>query len=205
LTGFTRLKLSPGTPTITRIREWSDRLDWLTALLDPTPFLKDIAFTKIRQFAAEASANEISDIRNTRNERRRHALLLCLLHQAQTQTRDDLVKMFLRRIKKTENAAREKLGLLQQDHRALEESLIAAFAQVLDHAGVEQSSDACFGRDVRNLFQELGGVEHLKNQHEKVSVFHKNNYMPLMQDIHARHRSLLFRLFDLLKIESSHL
>jgi hypothetical protein len=130
LTGFTRLKQSPGTPTITRIREWSDRLDWLTALLDPTPFLKDIAFTKIRQFAAEASANEISDIRNTRNERRRHTLLLCLLHQAQTQARDDLVKMFFRRMKKTENAAKEKLGLLQQDHRAVEESLIAAFARV---------------------------------------------------------------------------
>lgn len=136
LTGFTRLKQSPGTPTNPRVREWSDRLDWLTALPDPAPFLKDIAFTKIRQFAAEASANEISDIRNMRNEHRRHTLLLCLLYQAQSQARDDLVKMFLRRMKKTENAAKEKLALLQQDHRAVEESLIAAFARVLDHAGV---------------------------------------------------------------------
>ncbi len=106
-------------------------------------------------------------------------------------------------MKKTENAAKEKLRLLQQDHRVVEESLIAAFAKVLDHAGVEESSDSCFGRDVRDLLQELGGVEHLKNQHEKVSAFHKNNYMPLMRDIHARHRSLLFRLLDLLKIGSA--
>jgi len=64
----------------------------------------------------------------------------------------------------------------------------------------EESSDACFGRDVRNSLQELGGVEHLKSQHENVSAFHKNNYMPLMRHIHARHRSLLFRLLDLLAI-----
>ncbi len=55
LTGFTRLKQSPGTPTITRIREWSDRLDWLTALLDPTPFLKDIAFTLEKSVEFELS------------------------------------------------------------------------------------------------------------------------------------------------------
>lgn len=200
VTGFTQLKQTPGTPTLMHIREWSDRLDWLTALFDPKPFLKDIAHTKIRQFAAEASANEISDMRNSANLARRRTLLVCLLHEAQTRTRDHLIEMFLRRMKKTEYVAKEKLGQIQQGHRALEESLIGAFAEVLRHARDDEASDEHFGRDVRHSLSNLGGVETLQRQYEAVSAYHHNNYLPLMWDIHAKNRAALFRLLSLMQV-----
>ncbi|MEO1610427.1 MAG: Tn3 family transposase [Pseudomonadota bacterium] len=203
VTGFTRLKQSPGTPTITRIREWSDRLSWMCDLLDPKPFLQGIAHTKIRQFAAEAAANEISDMRNIRNEARRRTLLLCLLHEAQTRTRDDLIEMFLRRMKKTENAAKNKLTTIQKEYRSLEETLISALAEILRHAKDDETNDESFGRNVRTSLAQCGGIDSLQSQYEAVSAYHQNNYLPLMWDIHAKNRSALFRILGLLKICSA--
>ncbi|MCP4305568.1 MAG: DUF4158 domain-containing protein, partial [bacterium] len=98
-TPFTRLKQTPGPATLKRITLWIEHLAELDAVLDPRPFLAGVAHTKVRQFAAEASALSIRDIRDVRNRKRRHPLLLSLLEQAQRILRDELVEMFLRRIR----------------------------------------------------------------------------------------------------------
>ena len=61
-TSFNRLKQAPGPATPKTIRLWIDRLDWLAGLIDPDPLLEGIAHTKLRQFAAEAAALEVSDL-----------------------------------------------------------------------------------------------------------------------------------------------
>jgi hypothetical protein len=97
LNTFSRLKQNPRPPTLKHLREWTDRLAELDAILDPRPFLKDIPHTKFRQFAAEATALETGDLRDVYVclPDRRHTLLLCLLHQVQSETRDQLVEMFI--------------------------------------------------------------------------------------------------------------
>jgi hypothetical protein len=61
-TSFNRLKQTPGPATPTTIRLWIERLDWLAGLIDPDPLLEGIAHTKLRQFAAEAAALEVSEL-----------------------------------------------------------------------------------------------------------------------------------------------
>ncbi len=200
-TGFTQIKQSAGTPTITHIRKWAKRLDWLAALIDPKPFLIDVAHTKVRQFSAEAAANEISDMRNTTNLERRYTLLLCLLHETQAQARDDLVEMFLRRMRKTENVAKDKLSVIQQEHRAVEENLMSTLATVLHHARAEAANDEHFGREVRQSLNDQGGIENLQRQYEAVSAYHQNNYLPLMLSTHGNNRSTLFYLLSLIAIQ----
>ena len=39
-------------------------------------------------------------------------LLLCFLHEARTSTRDELIELFLRRMRRTRSAAREELQAL---------------------------------------------------------------------------------------------
>ena len=56
------------------------------------------------------------------------------------------------------------------------------------------------GSRVRTLLSEHGGVDALAAQCETVSAWHRNNDLPLLWSIHARHRALLFRLIDLLDI-----
>jgi hypothetical protein len=201
--GFTLLKKTPGPAKLKYIREWAEHLEQLDAILDPKPFLAGIPHTKVRQFAAEATALETGDMRDIRQEGKRHALLLCLLRHAQAHTRDELVEMFLRRMRKTENAARQKLADLRDQHRELEEALLQAFGKVLQEAKQAGHSDAVFGKSVRQTLAEEGGVEALQERYEAVAAYHRNNYLPLLWPVHAGSRAALFRLLDLLEIGSA--
>jgi TnpA family transposase len=194
-TGFNRLKQTPGPATPTTIRLWIDRLAWLTGLIDPDPLLEGIAHTKLRQFAAEAAALDVGDMRDIFQVGRRQTLLLALLRQARMRCRDELIEMMLRRVRKTQALAKERLATLHDQHRGIEEALIGILGQVLE---TEQAkgSDAAFGRQVRKLLSEQGGVAALVEQCEAVSA-------PLLWPIHTNHRSLLFQLIDLLDIRSS--
>lgn len=201
-TGFTRLKQAPGPASPGTIKLWTERLEWLTGLIDPDPPLEGIAHTKLRQFAAEAAALEVGDMLDITRRGKRHTLLLSLLRQARTRCRDELVEMMLRRIRRTQAAAKEQLEALHDGHREIEEALIGIFGQVLETAQ-DQETDAAFGREVRQLLTERGGIAALAEQCRAVSAWHRNNDLPLLWPIHARHRSLLFRLLDRITIRSA--
>lgn len=184
---FNRLKQVPGPATPKTIRLWVERLEWLGGTVDPDPPLEGIAHTKLRQFAAEAAAMEVSDLLDIAQPGRRQTLLLTLLRQARMRCRDELVEMMLRRIRRTQALAKEQLETLHDRHRGIEEALIGVFGQVLETAQV-QDTDAAFGSRVRALLSEQGGVDALAAQCETVSAWHRNNDLPLLWPIHARHR-----------------
>ena len=133
-TAFNRLKQAPGPARFGTIKLWTDRLDWLTGLIDPDPLLVGVAHTKLRQFSAEAAALEVSELLDISQRGRRHALLLSLLRQARTRCRDELIEMLLRRVRRTQAAAKEKLEALHDRNREIEEALISVFGQVLETA-----------------------------------------------------------------------
>ena len=200
-TTFNRLKQTPGPATPATIRLWVERLDWLVGLADPDPLLEGIAYTKLRQFAAEAAALDVGDLQDIFQPGKRFTLLLALLRQARMRCRDELVQMLLRRVRKTQASAKEQLAALHDKHRGTEESLIGILGQVLQTAHVQEDDDA-FGRQVRKILSEQGGIEALAGKCESVSAWHSDNDLPLLWPIHARHRSLLFELIDLLEIRS---
>ena len=201
LSDFTRLKQSPHTPTLKNMKKWIDRMNQLNEIIDPKPLLKEIAHTKVRQFASEARAYSLNDIRSI-NELKRHAVLLCLLDQTQSTTLDQLIEMFLRRMNRTHRKAKEELKLTQEQHQKIEESLIDTFGIVLEEAGNEKS-DKNFGLGVRRIIEDNGGLDQLKDLHNKVSAYHQDNYLPLLWNIHARSRSTLYQILELLPIASS--
>jgi hypothetical protein len=145
---------------------------------------------------------EVSELLDIAQPGKRHTLLLALLRQARMRCRDELVEMMLRRVRRTQAAAKEQLEALHDRQRETEEALISIFGQVLQTAQA-QEVDEVFGRQVRKLLAERGGVETLAEQCETVSAWHSGNDLPLLWPIHARHRSLLFRLIDLLDIQSA--
>ena len=128
--------------------------------------------------------------------------LLALLRQSRMRCRDELIEMMLRRIRRTQAAAKEQLEALHDQHRATEESLIGIFGQVLETEQT-QDTDAEFGRQVRLLLSEQGGTAALAEQCETVSAWHRGNDLPLLWPIHAKHRVLLFRLLDLMDVQSA--
>ena len=126
---FNRLKQVPGPATPKTIRLWVERLEWLGGTVDPDPPLEGIAHTKLRQFAAEAAAMEVSDLLDIAQPARRQTLLLTLLRQARRRCRDELVEMMLRRIRRAQALAKEQLEALHDQHRGIEEALIGVFGQ----------------------------------------------------------------------------
>jgi hypothetical protein len=184
------------------VRLWVERLEWLGGLSDPDPPLESIAHTKLRQFAAEAAAMEVSDLLDIAQPGRRHTLVLALLRQSRMRCRDELIEMMLRRIRRTQAAAKEQLDALHDQHRGIEETLIGIFGQVLETEQA-QDTDATFGRQVRKLLLEQGGVAALAEQCETVSAWHRGNDLPLLWPIHTKHRVQLFRLLDLVDVRSA--
>jgi len=201
-TGFSRLKQAPGPATPSTVRLWTERLAWLDGLIDPDPPLEGVAHTKLRQFAAEAAAAEVGDLLDIAQLGKRHTLLLALLRQARMRCRDELIEMLLRRVRRTQAAAKEQLAALHDQHRAIEENLIDVFGQVLE-AEQAQGTDDAFGRQVRELLSKQGGVAALAEQCETVSAWHRGNDLPLLWPIHAKHPVLLFRLLDLMDVQSA--
>lgn len=201
-TPFNRLKQTPGPPTPKTLRLWIDRLDWLDALPDDEGPLDGIAHTKLRQFAAEAAAMEVDGLLDVLRTAKRHTLLLALVRQARMRTRDELVEMVLRRIRRTQTAAREALEALRAKHRRLEEALIGVLGAVVERAEAPLD-DAALGASVRTIFTAQGGAEALAERVRTVSAWHQDNDLPLLWPIHARHRTLLFRILDPLEIRSA--
>jgi hypothetical protein len=62
-TDFTRIKAVPRGASLQHMRQWSNRLDWLESILTTRPLLSGIANTKVQQFAAEAMALDVVDMR----------------------------------------------------------------------------------------------------------------------------------------------
>ena len=204
LTGFTRLKAPPGPPTLKRVRERVRHLGELVGLLETAPLIEDVAHTKVRQFAAEARALEVGDVKGLADDAHRRALLVCFVHDAQVSARDDLAEMFLRRMRRTHNRARQALARLHERHREVEEEMLAAFADVIGEAeghpdDGEPAPDEVLGRRVRRVLAAHGGAEELREKYRAVALYHSGNYLPLLWGAHRAHRSALFDLLDLLE------
>lgn len=134
---------------------------------------------------------------------RRRALLVCMLHQTQVQTRDQLLEMFIRRMRRTRTLAREKLKELQDKHRELEEHMLAVFADVIDETILNPDDNAALGQGVRDILKNEGGAEALRQHYEQVSAYHNNNYRPLMWAFYSPCRAAIFRLSRRLSFHSA--
>ena len=202
-TDFTRMKATPRGASLQHMRQWSQRLAWLESILPTRSLVAGIASTKVQQFAAEARALDIVDIRRIQRVPRRRALLVCLLHQAQVQTRDQLAEMLLKRMRRTRTLAREKLKELQDQHRELEEHMLAVFATVINQTTQTPEDNAALGEGVREILKKDGGAEVLKERYEQVAAYHNNNYRPLMWPLYRPHRAAIFRLSRLLTFRAA--
>jgi TnpA family transposase len=202
-TEVNRIKETPRQATLQHLQQWTQRLTWLESILATRPFLTEIAHTKIQPFAAEASALEVGDMRDIHTPSRRYSLLICFLYHAQVQTRDQLVEMLLKRMRRTTTSAKQHLKELQDQYRELEEQMLAVFADVLDQTLHTPDDNATLGQGVRDILAQYGGAEVLRERYEHVSAYHHQNYRPLMWGFYRPYRAELFRLSHVLTFRSA--
>src|SRR5205823_242118 len=133
---------------------------------------------------------------------KRFALLVCLIHQATVATRDEIVQMFIKRMSKLTDRAKQELERLREEERTTTEHLLEVFTDVLTvstetHDPVETSTQ------IREVLAREGGAAHLLEQCEQVAAHHGDRYQPFVWRYYASHRKALFRVIKTLDFQST--
>jgi len=195
---FSRLKEPAKKATRDHLNELQSRLRWLEALGSVQGILTDLSNAKIKHFAAEAKALDAATLRSF-TDPKRSTLLVCVLHQAQVTTRDNLVDMFRRHLQHLHTRGKEALQKLREQQRETTERLLGILAGVL-HTTIDTPDNAALGQEIRQLFNESGGSENLLADCTTLSTHNGNNYLPLLPKFYKGSRQVFFRLLDALEI-----
>lgn len=198
---FNALKAAPQRPTITHLHDLLEYHDWVWAVGDPTPWVRDLAPAKIAVFAAHARALDAHELTAVRDPKRT-TLLVCLLTQVQAHTRDHLVDMFLKQMARIHQAAERALDRFQEQSQATTEDLLTTFAEVL-HSMDPPAGARTTGNRVRRILGSAERIQRLRSQCETLLAYRDQNYLPLVADGLSRTRTVLFRLIRTLPLVAS--
>jgi hypothetical protein len=198
---YNDLKQLPKRPTRNHLNDLLTHLIWLDSLGEVKPYLDSLTSAKIQHFAAEAKALDAAELKEI-GQNKRITLLLCLIYSAQVQARDNLVSMFLKRMRTIHNKSKEELERLRQKHLETTEKLVGVLTNVLQ-VFVDEPTDTQVIAQVQNIFTPAGGTQQLLNECEAVNAYSGNNYLPLIWRFDKSHRSVFFRLISALKFSST--
>lgn len=162
------LKAPPKSATLSHMEALQSKFNFLMSFGNAKRLLSGIAPIKVKSFAAQAKALDISEFQDIKLPKRR-TLLLCLLYQAQVKTRDHLVEMFLKRLQTIHNHAKTRLVELREQHLAQTEVLLGVLAEILE-ASNDSLGDAVLGQQVQSVLKNHGGSEDLLRQCEEITA-----------------------------------
>jgi TnpA family transposase len=197
---YNDLKKLPKKSTRNHLNDLLVHLTWLESLGDISPYLEKINPSKIQHWAAEAKSLDASEIKKI-TQPKRATLLLCLIYTNGVNTRDYLVTMFLKQMKKIHNKAKEKLELIRQQLQERVEAVVGVFANVLPFFA-DESPEAQWSQ-VKQILQAGGGVDHLLSECDAINAYRGNNHSPLLWQFYKSHRSSFFRLINAIGLEST--
>jgi TnpA family transposase len=196
---FANLCAAPGRASRQNLNALIDRYQWLQTLPNPTAALKSIAASKVSQWANEARRLNALELREY-VPRRRHSLLLAVIHDAQGQVLDDLTQMLLKLARKIEWKSEQRLAQWYQVRRNTTDTLIRTFHETL----VVHGSDIPAAQKVmqiEGLFSMQGGREALTQSCAEHLRHEKQNWRPFAQAVFAPLRSALLRLAGMLPLQ----
>lgn len=198
---YHRIKLVPKSPTLKHLREWIAQLDWLESHGRIDHLLAGLPPLKLKHFAAEARALDATEVRNFAPPKR-YTLLLCLIHRARVQCRDQLALMLIKRMAKIRQRAKDELEELRVHYREKTASLVSLLAEVVT-ASEQSVSDEEVGQSIRTLLAKRGPAQQLLEECETVVAYSSDNYQPLLWRHYRNDRSSLFRLARQLRFSST--
>ncbi|AZQ65633.1 hypothetical protein EI427_25700 (plasmid) [Flammeovirga pectinis] len=198
---FTKLKEPPNKPNLSNIHEWIGRYNNLYAFQEVFLFLKNIPFTKIKQFYAEADAFELSEILDT-TIKRRYTLLICFLYIKQMQVKDTLIEMFIKRVNKNITNAKNKLEEYKKEHRRNEEKMLQLQEQIFTISIETKNNPSLHHQKLHDLYHRNGGLAYLKQRNQFLNQFHNDNFYPYLLQSHKYYGKALRMIIDKAEIYS---
>ncbi|HFL6174923.1 Tn3 family transposase [Pseudomonas aeruginosa] len=196
---FNSLKQAPKKPSRKHLEVLIDHLTWLESFGDLEAIFEGIVDTKIRHFAAQAAASDVSELKDC-SLPKRYTMMLALIYRMRVRTRDHLAEMFIRRISTIHKRSKEELEQIQARQRQKLEQLAATLDGVVQIL-VQEPDDQEAGSLIREYLSPDGNLDRLRETCAEVQATGGNNYLPLIWKHFRSHRSLLFRLSHLLQLE----
>jgi hypothetical protein len=125
-----RLKQEPKQPTPKRIRAHLGHVRWLQSLTTASQALDGVPETKLQRFAEEARALNVARM-NALPAAKRYTFAVALLRVRTAQALDDLVEMFLRRLQKLHQQAKEALADYRDQQQEQTDALVALLGHIV--------------------------------------------------------------------------
>lgn len=199
LTHWEQLKQEPGKPLLSRLKNWTERLQWLSTLQLSHTVLSGIPPVKVQHFAAEAQTLDVARMKAL-GTAKRYTLAAALLTLQYAQTLDDITEMFIKRMRQLHHNAKDALTQHRLDSQQRTDELIMTLRDLI----VAYQSEG----DIPKRFAAMETVigdhpEHLLEQCEAHMAHDGNNYFPFLPQFYRSHRATLFRLIDALILKSS--
>jgi len=113
-----KVKTEPGKPTLTAMKDWLTRYEWLKQFNIDTQAMSSIPEIKAVEFAVEARVMHVDEIAAVTNKPRQYTLALALWTAQMAQTLDDLGELYVKRLMNMHFRAKDLFVQHQQDQQS---------------------------------------------------------------------------------------
>ncbi len=197
--GWQQLKRDPKKPTNTEVRQYIEHIKWLKSWSLNLPTVDHIPAVKRSQYVYEARAIDATDLKATQRNKR-YALMVLLFHAQLSKSLDDVVEMFVRKLRKIHSGAEEQLQQYYLEHQKRAEKLVS---QLRDMLAAFQESNVDQERGKRIAAAMHDEPEQLLTECEEHMAYASNNFLPFMLAPYQVQRPLLLNSLSLLDLEST--
>ncbi len=196
---WNKLKQDPGKPTVRKIREFINHLNWLKSLNVKSIDLNDIPESKLKRFVEEAKTLNINKM-NEMSEHKRFSLAVSLIQAQTAQAYDDLVEIFTRRVNKLHITAKKALEEYKLSHQDIADQLIETLGKIAENWGATKDKDSRI-KAVENILE--GNEAEILKQCEAHLAYSKNNHILFLPQFFKPQRAFLFNILELLQPKST--
>jgi TnpA family transposase len=194
-----RIKREPNHPTTTHIKEFIDHLHWLEQHNIKISAFDNIPPSKIQHFAAEARSLDLSSM-NDLQETKRFTLTAALVREQVARAYDDVAEMFIKRVQRMHNKAREALTQYQSQTSERTDSLINLLRETVHAYKSEGTKDQRF-----DAMETIIGAnaDYIIEQCDAHIAFAGSNYFPFLPQFYKNVRHVFFNFIESVKLIST--
>ena len=198
-TPWHQLKQDPSSPTLTHLKELVTHHEWLSAQQVGTQALQEIPVAKVRQMAAEAKTLDAARMLEM-EPKKRCALAIALLAVQSTTVMDDIGEMLIKRLMGIQHKGKQSLENYKLQKQKRTDELVATLRDMLTAYQTEGSAEdrvAALGK----VIGDKGNA--VLEDCETHLAYSGNNFYPFLWRHFKSHRSILFKILQVIKLLST--
>jgi TnpA family transposase len=198
-TPWNQLKQEPGHPSLTQLRRWLERQDWLAQYRIRDKVLAGIPDVKVQHFAAEAKTLDAARMLAVEPQKR-FTLAVSLLTVQAASVLDDLAEMLLKRMAALHQRGREALETYRAVHRQRTDELVLTLRDLVTAYRSDGSAPEKLAA-MEALLPDAGAA--VLQRCEDHLAHAGDHYFPFLWRFYKSHRATLFRLLRSLPVKAT--